>query len=160
MKISFHVLISVLIWQKNGLLLLRRRRNFKEINTGRGLWELPGGKRDDGEWPSATARREIQEETGWQVRKKLRWRTFFFYSVKTTGNLSCRMQMLYNLRVNDKQFANILLGEEHDDFRFVETAEELEKLPMLPAIKRYLLITMTGSAWAKVGQQHGQAFPE
>jgi len=91
MNISFHVLVSVLIWQKKGLLLLRRRRNFKDIDTGRGLWELPGGKRDD--------------------------------------------------------------GEEHDDFKFVQTAEELEKLPMLPTIKRYLLVALTGKVWLKLEER-------
>lgn len=159
MKISFHVLTSVLIWQKNGLLLLRRRRNFEEINIGRGLWELPGGKRETGEWPSRTALREIQEETGWQVRKKLRWRTFFFYSLKTSEGRSFRLQLMYNLRVSDKQFPNMYLGKEHDDFKFVETAAELEKLPMLLPIKNYLLVTLTGSAWAKTGQKHGKIFP-
>ncbi len=152
MKISFHVLVSVLIWQKKGLLLLRRRRNFAEINTGRGLWELPGGKRESGERPVETALREIREETGWQIQKKLRWRTFFFYKVKTSAGKSYRLQILYNLRLSDKQLASLYLGEEHDDFKFVETATELEKLPMLPAIKHYLLITMTGSAWARAGQ--------
>ncbi len=84
MNISFQVLVSVLIWQKKGLLLLRRRRHFAEIDLGRGLWELPGGKREKREWPTETALREIREETGWHVRKKLRWRTFFFYRLKTS----------------------------------------------------------------------------
>ena len=155
MNISFQVLVSVLIWQKKGLLLLRRRRHFAEIDTGRGLWELPGGKREKGEWPTETALREIREETGWQVRKKLRWRTFFLYRLKTSNGVAFRLQLMYNLRVSDKQFASLYLAEEHDDFKFVQTAEELEKLPMLPAIKRYLLVTMTGSAWAKVEHESG-----
>jgi len=153
MNISFHVLVSVLIWQKKGLLLLRRRRNFKDIDTGRGLWELPGGKRDDGEWPSETALREIREETGWQVRKKLRWRTMFLYHLKTPEGLSYRWQLLYNLRISDKQHTTIFLGEEHDDFKFVQTAEELEKLPMLPTIKRYLLVALTGKVWLKLEER-------
>ena len=153
MNISFQVLVSVLIWQKKGLLLLRRRRHFEEINLGRGLWELPGGKRGKGEWPTETAFREIREETGWQLRKKLRWRTFFFYRLKTSNGTSYRLQLLYNLRVSDKQFASLYLGEEHDDFKFIETAADLEKLPMLPAIKHYLMVTMTGSAWARVEPQ-------
>ena len=44
MKISFHTLVSVLVWQKQGLLLLRRRRHFEEIDIGKGMWELPGGR--------------------------------------------------------------------------------------------------------------------
>ena len=32
-----------------------------------GLWEFPGGRLEDGETPTAAARREVAEETGWQV---------------------------------------------------------------------------------------------
>ena len=32
-----------------------------------GLWEFPGGRLEDGETPLAAARREVAEETGWQV---------------------------------------------------------------------------------------------
>lgn len=150
MKISFHTLVSVLVWQKQGLLLLRRRRHFEEIDTGKGLWELPGGKREQGEWPTETVFRELREETGWQVRKKPRWRTMFCYRLQTSAGWSYRLQLLYNIRLSNKQSVNLYLGEEHDDFKFVQNATELENLPMLPAIKRYLLVTLTGSAWAKV----------
>lgn len=153
MNISFRILVSVLIWQKKGLLLLRRRRNFTEIDMGRGLWELPGGKKEEREWPSEAALREIREETGWQVRKKLRWRTMLLYRIKTPEGTSWRLQLLYNLRVSDKQHSTIFLGEEHDDFKFVQTAEELEKLPMLPAIKRYLLVALTGKVWIRLEEQ-------
>ncbi|MGH7582662.1 MAG: NUDIX hydrolase [Gemmatimonadales bacterium] len=33
--------------------------------TGGYLWEIPAGRRDDGEEPAATARRELREETGY-----------------------------------------------------------------------------------------------
>ena len=32
-----------------------------------GLWEFPGGRLEDGETPLVAARREVAEETGWQV---------------------------------------------------------------------------------------------
>lgn len=32
-----------------------------------GLWEFPGGRLEEGETPTAAARREVAEETGWQV---------------------------------------------------------------------------------------------
>ncbi|WP_321283919.1 A/G-specific adenine glycosylase [uncultured Vibrio sp.] len=34
-----------------------------------GLWEFPGGRLEEGESPLAAAKREVAEETGWQVRQ-------------------------------------------------------------------------------------------
>lgn len=45
--------------------LLRRGERAK---FGRGLWDLPSGKRDPGEPVTATAVRELHEETGLSVR--------------------------------------------------------------------------------------------
>jgi 8-oxo-dGTP pyrophosphatase MutT (NUDIX family) len=39
--------------------------------TGRALWELPAGTREQGEDPAATARRELTEETGYEAAE---WR--------------------------------------------------------------------------------------
>ncbi len=147
MKISFKILVSVLIWHKQGLLLLRRRRNFQEIEIGKGLWELPGGKKEWGEWPKPAARREIREETGWRITRKFRWRNVLFYSLATDTKRSYRVQLLYNVRLGSKQMPKPQLGDEHDDFKFIQTAAELNKLPMLPEIKRYLLIALTGQVW-------------
>jgi ADP-ribose pyrophosphatase len=44
------------------VLLIRQYR----YATGGWLWEVPAGKRDGDEDPSLTARRELQEETGYQ----------------------------------------------------------------------------------------------
>lgn len=43
------------------LLLIRQFRHA----TGDYLWEIPAGRRDDGEAPEATAVRELREETGY-----------------------------------------------------------------------------------------------
>ncbi len=59
-----------------------------------------------------------------------------FLNRLTTANASAyRLQLLYNVRQHDKQLAAPQLGEEHDDFKFVLTAADLENLPMLPAVK-------------------------
>ncbi|MEO6759842.1 MAG: NUDIX hydrolase [Saprospiraceae bacterium] len=149
MKRSIRVLVSVLIWRKHGLLLLRRRRNFQEIDTGRGLWELPGGQVNWGEWPEQAARREIREETGWRSGKKFRWRNYLVYHLKTPRGQSYRLQLLYNLRLSNKQLSKVQLSDEHDDFIFIQTAAELNKLNMLPEVKRYLLVALTGQVWIK-----------
>jgi A/G-specific adenine glycosylase len=40
-----------------------------------GLWEFPGGRLEEGEMPEQAARREIAEETGWQVGRLSFYRT-------------------------------------------------------------------------------------
>jgi ADP-ribose pyrophosphatase len=50
-----------------GILLVRQWRHACE----RALWEIPAGTRDEGEDPAVTARRELQEETGYSAS---RWR--------------------------------------------------------------------------------------
>ena len=45
------------------VLLIRQYRHA----TGDYLWEIPAGRRDGDEAPEATARRELQEETGYQA---------------------------------------------------------------------------------------------
>ena len=149
MKRSFHFLVSGLIWRKQGLLLLRRRRNFQEINTGEGLWELPGGKLEFGEWPVKALRREIREETRWKISRKLRYRNVIFYRLKTENAYSYRVQLLYNIRLEDKKLDKPELSKEHDTYKFIQAAAELNQLSMLPEVKRYLLIALTGQVWIR-----------
>lgn len=60
-----HYRIAVgVIWKKGRLLISRRHEN----QMLGGLWEFPGGKREQGETLADTAKREILEETGLQVR--------------------------------------------------------------------------------------------
>jgi 8-oxo-dGTP diphosphatase len=54
---------DVLITRNDEALLVRRANH-----PYRGRWELPGGFSDRGEHPAATARREIAEELGVEVR--------------------------------------------------------------------------------------------
>ncbi|HEY0408835.1 MAG TPA: NUDIX hydrolase, partial [Candidatus Dormibacteraeota bacterium] len=50
-----------------GIVLVRQWRHACEG----ALWEIPAGTRDEGEDPAVTARRELQEETGYTAA---RWR--------------------------------------------------------------------------------------
>ena len=147
MKRSIEILVTIIIWRKEGLLLLRRRRNFQGIGTGTGLWELPGGKLKWGESRDAALRREIHEETGWQLTRKFRWRNYIFYRLKTENAVIWRLQLLYNARLGNKQLGKMQLSEEHDDFKYIQTATELNQLPMVPEVKTYLLIALTGQVW-------------
>lgn len=64
------------IIQHNGLFYIQQR--LADDIWG-GLWEFPGGRLEDGETPAQAAVREIQEETGWQVRLDKSYRTVTHY---------------------------------------------------------------------------------
>lgn len=57
------VALAVVLDEADRVLMLWRHR-FVADEWG---WELPGGIVDPGEDPEATARREVEEETGWRV---------------------------------------------------------------------------------------------
>lgn len=51
-------------------------RQFRHATDGY-LWEIPAGRRDKGETPEATARRELREETGYSCSRLERLTTFW-----------------------------------------------------------------------------------
>lgn len=53
------------VWVRDGRLLAARRPRHKREG---GLWELPGGKVDEGESEAAALERELAEELGVRVR--------------------------------------------------------------------------------------------
>ena len=53
-----------LVFDEGGEVLIQRRREDGLLG---GLWEFPGGKREEGEALEATCRRELQEELGIEV---------------------------------------------------------------------------------------------
>lgn len=54
--------VGAVVRDGNSILLVKRGRE-----PGRGLWAVPGGKVERGEELRATARREVEEETGLRI---------------------------------------------------------------------------------------------
>jgi ADP-ribose pyrophosphatase len=67
--------------------------------VGEILWELPAGKRDGDEEPLNCARRELEEETGYQARE---WRELFaFYTTPGFTNELLHLILARGLKVGD-----------------------------------------------------------
>lgn len=56
------VAVGAIVVQRGMLLMVRRARD-----PARGLWTVPGGRVEMGEYLDAAVRREVQEETGLEV---------------------------------------------------------------------------------------------
>lgn len=58
-----------IVFNKNNEILIDNRCE-KELEEADGKWELPGGKIEFGESPEETVKREVFEETGFEVEVK------------------------------------------------------------------------------------------
>ena len=76
--VPHHDVVVGLVFDKTGRLLIQRR---PEDGLLGGLWEFPGGKREDGEPLEETCRRELREELGIEVEaERLFYRLDHAYS--------------------------------------------------------------------------------
>ncbi len=70
----------------NGRVVLIRQYR---LAAGKHLWELPAGTRDAGETPLQTARRELEEETGYRARRMRKLMAYY----PSPGIISERMHL-------------------------------------------------------------------
>lgn len=107
------VAVTVLIFRE-GQMLSMRRSSTQE--AGPGLWEGVSGRVRAGEDPIAAARREVIEETGLDV--EIQPRPLTSYAAMRRGE-----PMTVIVFVADHQNGEVVLSEEHDDFRWCTEAE-------------------------------------
>lgn len=67
-------MVAALVRDPSGRTLLSRRRDDQPMG---GLWELPGGKVEEGESPEQALRREVEEELGVGCRVDAIWDVVF-----------------------------------------------------------------------------------
>ncbi|WP_191254012.1 NUDIX domain-containing protein [Kordiimonas sediminis] len=89
-----------------------------------GLWDLPGGKVDDGEKIRKALKREVLEETGLKA-KKFRYVASW---VKAHPHVGDRYVIVYeaDLKHNAKHY-EVMLSEEHDSYEFMKPRAALKK---------------------------------
>lgn len=96
-----------------------------------GLWELPGGKPDDGETLDTAVEREVFEETAMRVTAR-RFLAAVAHDLPHRRLIFIAIELLAQTGP-----AQVKLSNEHDDFRWID-AEDLTELTMAP-VQRQLL---------------------
>jgi len=64
------VVAGALIQYEDAIVLVRRSRDFHGVDTGKGLWEPPGGTVEPGEKIEEALKREVREETGIELTEE------------------------------------------------------------------------------------------
>ncbi len=107
------VAVTVLIFREGRMLSMRRSSSQE---AGPGLWEGVSGRVRAGEDPIAAARREVIEET--QLDVEIHPRPLTSYAALRRGE-----PMTVIVFVADHRSGDVMLSEEHDDFRWCAEAE-------------------------------------
>ncbi len=99
-----------------------------------GLWDLPGGGREDGETPARCALRELEEEFGLVLDEaRLTWGRC--YPPREPGRLP---SWLFAGRLDGAEIAAIRFGDEGQDWRLMTIADFLAHPQGVPHLQERL----------------------
>ena len=109
---------AVIINDKNQVLILREANSYDEGTNG-GRYQVPGGRLNPGEPYMDGLKREVMEETGLSVKiGKPIFVGEWFPVIKDVPNQIVAMYFICN-PLDDE----IVLSEEHDDYKWISEAE-------------------------------------
>jgi nucleoside triphosphatase len=131
------VVAGALIQYEDAILLLRRARDFRGVNTGAGLWEPPGGTVEPGEKIEEALRREVREETGIRVgNDEPELVTVLNYMVEDKQAVVHRFHVLYAVFVDD--LPQVRLDDEHDEYAMVRSKAQLDQIKMIDELREFI----------------------
>jgi 8-oxo-dGTP pyrophosphatase MutT (NUDIX family) len=131
------VVAGALIQYEDAILLLRRARDFRGVNTGTGLWEPPGGTVEPGEKIEEALRREVREETGIRVgNDEPELVTVLNYMVEDRQSAVHRFHVLYAVFVDD--LPQVRLDDEHDEYAMVRSKAQLDQIKMIDELREFI----------------------
>jgi 8-oxo-dGTP pyrophosphatase MutT (NUDIX family) len=117
------LVVGAVICNPDGEAFVQRRRQDHELFPG--CWDIVGGHAETGETAEAALRREIHEETGWELDRILRKVTEMCWQASGTR----RLELDFAVEVTGDLDHPRLDPDEHDAWRWIAPAE----LPMLLA---------------------------
>ena len=112
---SEHLAISgrVLLFDQNGHILVLKRSDKSRSNPGK--WELPGGKPHENEPFEASLRREVLEETGFEID--------IHQSAGTADQEVSGYHVVHVVLIASIRSGGLAISSEHSEFRWVKIAE-------------------------------------
>ncbi len=123
--------VKALIEQDGKYLFLLRSKSFQ---PGPQKWDIPGGRIKPGEALTGALGREIQEETGLKVQQVSR--------LLAAQDIFVNRAAVHVVRLTYRAVAvgNVVLSEEHDDYKWMTCDEVLTE----PHIDSYLKEVLVG----------------
>lgn len=138
MKKHTKVVVSAIVWHKEKILLLKRAQNFKELNIGNELWDLPGGKLEFGLQTLEALQNELTEETRYiKINRTLKLIDVISYLIKDEKTITNRINIIYDLKIDGE--IQIELSNEHSEFIFTDDRHLIQSLDMISPIQNLLL---------------------
>lgn len=112
---SEHLAISgrVLLFDQNGSILVLKRSDKSRSNPGK--WELPGGKPHENETFEASLRREVLEETGFEID--------IHQSAGTADQEIAGYHVVHIVLIASIRSGGLAISSEHSEFRWIKITE-------------------------------------
>ena len=120
---------------KNGEILLLKRSSKERIAAG--LWEIPGGKLDEGQDISHALEREVFEETNLLVTPVLR--TGYFESEIIASGPYKGMPYIVIIGISKVEKGSVKISSEHDDYCWVKI-KDINKYSLRPEVKKAFIV--------------------
>lgn len=118
------------IFRRDQILLLHRSPHA----SNPGAWDLPGGHVEPGETLNRAARREVREETGYDVRIGPMFHVELFGSFSKRGKIRPTVGVYFHCAAPTRRPPALDVGE-HTEYAWVR-ARELVDYPMVPHLAR------------------------
>ena len=117
-KINFRIAVKAFVVNKNKLLVVKRAKDEVQMPN---IWELPGGRLDQGEDPYIGIIREVREETGLYIKPILPMSINHF---QRNDGQTITMIVSFCKPVGGR----LSISDEHQDIDWIDLKESKQKL--------------------------------